>query len=74
MNFPLSVWLMPDFFADIPKDLEEAAMIDGSLSVRGLDFWKVSSLSTIAIIPPIILAVVFSRYLVRFLTMGAIKE
>jgi len=128
MNLPLSVWLMLDFFADIPKDLEEAAMIDGcghfrafvsialpiaapglvavyvlsfimswnefifvivfgyrramtlpvliagSLSVRGLDFWKVASLSIIAIIPPVILAVVFSRYLVRGLTMGAIKE
>jgi len=101
MNLPLSVWLMLDFFADIPKDLEEAAMIDGcshfrafisialpiaapglvavyvlsfilswnefifvvvfgfrramtlpvliagSLSVRGLDFWKVASLSII---------------------------
>jgi multiple sugar transport system permease protein len=128
MNLPLSVWLMLDFFADIPKDLEEAAMIDGcshfrafvsialpiaapglvavyvlsfilswnefifvvvfgyrkamtlpvmiagSLSVRGLDFWKVASLSIMAIIPPVILAVVFSRYLVRGLTMGAIKE
>ena len=128
MNLPLSVWLMLDFFADLPKDLEEAAFIDGcghfrafllialpiaapglvavyvlsfimswnefifvivfgyskamtlpvmiagSLSVRGLDFWKVASLSILAIIPPVILAVVFSRYLVRGLTMGAIKE
>jgi len=48
-------------------------MIAGSLSVRGLDFWKVASLSILAIIPPVILAVVFSRYLVRGLTMGAIK-
>jgi len=128
MNLPLSVWLMLDFFADLPKDLEEAAMIDGcghfkafyyiaipiaapglvavyvlsfifswneflfviifgykkamtlpvmiagSLTVRGLDFWKVSSLSILAIIPPVVLALVLSRYLVRGLTMGAIKE
>ena len=128
MNLPLAVWLMLDFFADLPKDLEEAAMIDGcshfrafvsialpiaapglvavyvlafilswnefifvivfgyrramtlpvmiagSLSVRGLDFWKVASLSIMAIIPPVILAMVFSRYLVRGLTMGAVKE
>jgi len=128
LNLPLSVWLMLDFFADLPKDLEEAALIDGcghfkaffyialpiaapglvavyvlsfifswneflfvivfgfrramtlpvmiagSLSVRGLDFWKVSSLSILAIIPPVILAMVLSRYLVRGLTMGAIKE
>ncbi|MCK4803806.1 MAG: carbohydrate ABC transporter permease, partial [Spirochaetes bacterium] len=29
MNLPLSVWLMLDFFADMPRDIEEAAMIDG---------------------------------------------
>jgi multiple sugar transport system permease protein len=128
MNLPLGVWLMIDFFADLPRDIEEAAMIDGcghfmaffrialpiaapglvavyvlsfifswneflfvivfgyqnamtltvliagSLSTRGLDFWKVASLSVLAIIPPVILAVFLSRYLVRGLTMGAIKE
>jgi multiple sugar transport system permease protein len=128
MNLPLGVWLMLDFFADLPRDLEEAALIDGcgpfraflrialpiaapglvavyvlsfilswnefifvivfgyqkamtlpvmiagSLSVRGLDFWKVASLSILAIIPPVILATLFSRYLVRGLTMGAVKE
>jgi multiple sugar transport system permease protein len=128
MNLPLSVWLMLDFFSDLPSDIEEAALIDGcghmkaffyvalpiaapglvavyvlsfifswneflfvivfgyqkamtlpvmiagSLTVRGLDFWKVASLSILAIIPPVILALVLSRYLVRGLTMGAIKE
>ena len=128
MNLPLSVWLMLDFFAELPKDLEEAAMIDGcghikafiyialpiaapglvavyvlsfifswneflfvivlgfkkamtlpvliagSLTVRGLDFWKVASLSILAIIPPVILALILSRYIVRGLTLGAIKE
>jgi multiple sugar transport system permease protein len=128
MNLPLSVWLMLDFFSDLPADIEEAALIDGcghmkafflialpiaapglvavyvlsfifswneflfvtvfgyqkamtlpvmiagSLTVRGLDFWKVSSLSILAIIPPVILAMLLSRFLVRGLTMGAIKE
>lgn len=128
MNLPLSVWLMLDFFSDLPSDIEEAALIDGcghmkaffyvalpiaapglvavyvlsfifswneflfvtvfgyqkamtlpvmiagSLTVRGLDFWKVASLSILAIIPPVILALMLSRYLVRGLTMGAIKE
>ena len=128
MNLPLSVWLMLDFFADLPADIEEAALIDGcghmkaffyialpiaapglvavyvlsfifswneflfvtifgyqkamtlpvmiagSLTVRGLDFWKVSSLSILAIIPPVILAMFLSRFLVRGLTLGAIME
>jgi multiple sugar transport system permease protein len=128
MNLPLSVWLMLDFFSDLPADIEEAALIDGcghmkaffyialpiaapglvavyvlsfifswneflfvtvfgyqkamtlpvliagSLTTRGLDFWKVASLSILAIIPPVILALLLSRFLVRGLTMGAIKE
>ena len=39
-----------------------------------LDFWKVASLSILTMIPPVILAIILSRYLVRGLTMGAIKE
>jgi multiple sugar transport system permease protein len=128
MNLPLSVWLMLDFFSDLPSDIEEAALIDGcghmkaffyialpiaapglvavyvlsfifswneflfvtvfgyqkamtlpvmiagSLTTRGLEFWKISSLSILAIIPPVILALFLSRFLVRGLTMGAIKE
>jgi multiple sugar transport system permease protein len=128
MNLPLAVWLMLDFFSDLSRDIEDAALIDGcghfkaffyialpiaapglvavyvlsfifswneflfvivfgfqkamtlpvmiagSLTVRGLDFWKVASLSILAIIPPVILATILSRYLVRGLTMGAVKD
>jgi multiple sugar transport system permease protein len=127
MNLPLAVWLMMDFFAGLPVELEEAALIDGcgrlrsfayialplalpllvavyvlsfifswndfifvitfgyhkaltipvliagSLSETGLEFWKVSALALIAAIPPVILAMFFSRYLVRGLTLGAVK-
>jgi len=126
-NLPLAVWLMLDFFNELPKDIEEAALVDGcsrlsvffkiaiplsssglvavyvlcfifswsellfvvslsyskamtlpvmisgALSVRGLDFWKVSALTLIAVIPPIILATTMSKYLVRGLTLGAVK-
>ncbi len=128
MNLPLSVWLMLDFFADMPRDIEEAAMIDGcghfraffyiaipiaapglvtvyvlsfifswnefifvitfgyqnamtlsvmiagALTIVGTYFYRIAALSILAIIPPVILALVLSRYLVRGLTMGAIKE
>ena len=56
------------------KAMTLPVMIAGSLTVRGLDFWKVSSLSILAIIPPVVLAMILSRYLVRGLTMGAVKE
>ena len=76
------IWLRPESFLvwmfvvvfGYQKAMTLPVMIAGSLSVRGLDFWKVASLSILAIIPPVVLAVVLSRYLVRGLTMGAIKE
>ncbi len=127
-NLPLAVWLMIDFFRELPEEVEEAALIDGcstvqafwrislplalpgivavyilcfvfswneflfvvtlsyrktmtmpviiagALTVRGLDFWKVSALSLLAITPPVILAALTSRYLIRGLTLGAVKE
>ena len=29
LNLPLGIWILQSFFADIPKELEEAAAIDG---------------------------------------------
>jgi len=33
MNLPLAVWMMRGFFADIPRELEEAALVDGSTPI-----------------------------------------
>lgn len=30
MNLPLAVWMMRGFFAEVPRELEEAALVDGS--------------------------------------------
>ncbi|MBA2596323.1 MAG: carbohydrate ABC transporter permease [Chloroflexia bacterium] len=30
MNLPLAVWMLRGFFAEIPRELEEAALVDGS--------------------------------------------
>jgi multiple sugar transport system permease protein len=32
INQPFSIWLLRNFFAEIPKELDEAAMLDGSSS------------------------------------------
>jgi multiple sugar transport system permease protein len=128
LNLPLGVWLMIDFFKEVPKDLEESAYIDGctylgaffrialplaapglvavyvlsfifswnefifvlvlgfnkaitipltiagALTTKGLEFWKVASMSLIGIIPVVVLAAFVSKFLVRGLTLGAIKE
>ena len=128
LNLPLGVWLMIDFFRDLPKDLDDAALIDGcsflgaffrialplvapglvavfvlsfifswnefifvlvlgfnksitipitiagALTTKGLEFWKVATMSLIGVIPVVLLATFISRVLIRGLTMGAIKE
>jgi multiple sugar transport system permease protein len=128
LNLPLGVWLMIDFFRDLPRDLDDAALIDGcsflgaffrialplvapglvavfmlsfifswnefifvlvlgfnkaitipitiagALTTKGLEFWKVATMSLIGVIPVVVLASLISRFLIRGLTMGAIKE
>jgi multiple sugar transport system permease protein len=39
MNLPIAVLLLKSFFDDVPKDVDEAAMIDGATRVQS--FWKV---------------------------------
>ena len=127
-NLPLAVWLAMDFFNELPKEMEESALIDGCskwgaflkialplsssglvaiyilsfifswgeflfavaltynkavtfpvqitslfLSTEGLNFPRVSALILVAIVPPMILAIPLSKYLIRGLTFGAIK-
>lgn len=39
-NLPLAVWLLRDFFSEIPPDLEESALIDGASRLRA--FWSIA--------------------------------
>ena len=39
LSIPLAVWIMGSFFLDIPKNIEEAAMIDGCSPFQA--FWRV---------------------------------
>jgi ABC-type glycerol-3-phosphate transport system permease component len=38
-TLPISTWLLKNFFAQLPKDLEEAAMVDGATRLQAL--WRV---------------------------------
>jgi multiple sugar transport system permease protein len=126
-NVPFIVWLVKGFFDDLPRDLEEAALVDGAtrwkafvgvalpLAVPGVvtagllafmfawnEFllalfltrsevrtlpvglsslvggheilWgQIGALAVMAIVPVIVLALVLQRYVVRGLTLGAVK-
>ncbi len=127
LTLPFTVWLMLTFFADLPKELEQSAMLDGcnpwqrfikiilpltapalvaaailtallswnefllastvtrvdakTLPVRisafitdkGILWGPMSAMSTVIVIPMMMFALFAQRYLVRGLTLGAVK-
>jgi multiple sugar transport system permease protein len=48
-------------------------VIAGTEHTQGVQFWYVSTRLLLAIIPPTILALTVQKYIVRGLTMGAVK-
>ncbi len=126
-NLPIVVWLMRDYFSNVPIDLEESAAVDGASpfrifrsivlpvstpglvatfvlvlifawneyllalflttadaqtmpvlvaaqnATRGPQWWYMSVLIIIMIVPVILMAVVLERYISRGLLSGAIK-
>lgn len=127
VNLPIVVWLMRDFFAGIPLDLEESAEIDGASrfgilltivlplaraglvatallvfilswneyllalflstadaqtlpilvtaqnTTRGPQWWYMSVLIVIMIVPVILLALALQKHIARGLLVGAVK-
>ncbi len=127
LTLPFTVWLMLTFFNDLPKELEQSAMLDGcnpwqrftqiilplttpalvtaailtallswnefllaatvapadakTLPVRisafitdkGILWGPMSAMSTVIIVPMMLFALFAQRYLVRGLTLGAVK-
>jgi multiple sugar transport system permease protein len=126
-NLPFVILIMRSIFAEMPKEIEEAARVDGASDlqifrkialplagpglvaatlitfafswneflfalilsgpssqtlplligagegVRSLDFPSVSVRALVAILPPVVLAVLTQRWIVRGLTLGAVK-
>jgi multiple sugar transport system permease protein len=126
-NLPLSIWLLRDFFAEIPLEIEESALIDGASRYRaffaislplvipgivatfilafiftwneylfaliltfqnsgtvplllasqvtgtGVQWWRMSVLAILSILPSVSCAVVLERYIVSGLFAGSIK-
>jgi len=128
ITLPFAVWLMLTFFQEIPRELEQSAMLDGagpferfvrivlplawpglataailtalvswnefliasSLSAvnaktlpvavtsyvtdKGILWGPMSAMSTVIVLPIMLFALLVQRYLVRGLTLGAVKE
>jgi multiple sugar transport system permease protein len=45
----------------------------GAVDTRGVQFWFMATRALIAMIPPVLLALLAQRYIVRGLTLGAVK-
>ncbi|MDB5554050.1 MAG: transporter permease [Rhizobium sp.] len=59
LHLPMTIWMMMAYFSDLPKDLEEAAMVDGCRRIDA--FWRISlPLVTPGLIAAGVLAFVFS--------------
>lgn len=58
-NLPLVVWIMRDFFQQIPREIEESAAIDGAS--RWLLFWRISMpLAVPGLVASFLLSLIFS--------------
>ncbi|MCS7057494.1 MAG: carbohydrate ABC transporter permease [Meiothermus sp.] len=127
INVPIAVWLMRDYFQNIPPDIEECAQIDGASryrifwtivlplaapglvatfllllvfawneyllalflskansqtmplmvaamsGTRGTEWWYMSVIIILMILPVVLLALVLERYIERGLIVGAVK-
>jgi multiple sugar transport system permease protein len=126
-NLPFAIWLMHSFFQDVPRSLEQAAMVDGSTrfgafrrialplaapgiavtaifsfffswneflfanvltrdhaktitvavsgfqTQQGILWGPMAAAATVAVLPTLVFVLVLQRYIVRGLTLGAIK-
>jgi multiple sugar transport system permease protein len=116
MNLPFVVWLTREFFLDMPREVEESAMVDGcsvfgvlrrivlplagpalaAIAVFAFIFsWnellfalfltqnraqtlpilvagRGAGVSALAIVPPVLFAVMAQKYIIRGLTLGAV--
>ncbi|MDQ0469481.1 carbohydrate ABC transporter permease [Labrys wisconsinensis] len=59
LHLPMTIWMMMAYFSDLPRDIEEAAMVDGCRRIDA--FWRISlPLVTPGLIAAGVLAFVFS--------------
>jgi multiple sugar transport system permease protein len=127
INLPFFVWMMREFFSEIPREIEESAMVDGCSIIEtfvrivlplgsvglvalsllcfifswneflfaflltrtvartipveiaglyteaALQWWDMTALATITLLPVIILTLSLQKFIIRGITLGAVK-
>ena len=61
------------FILTYSKATPMTVVIAGTQDTQGVQFWYVSTRMLMAVIPPAVLAMAIQRYVVRGLTLGAVK-
>src|ERR671933_2086174 len=69
---PLSIYILVSFFKEIPRDLEEAALVAGATE-HEVPFGSISAASVVISVPLILLVLLFQKRIVAGLTAGAVK-
>ena len=127
MNLPIVIWILRDYFNDLPIEIEESAMVDGcsrlgaffrialplaapglmvaflisfifawneflfaftltfndaktlpiqmagNVTLRGPRFWDIAAQAGLVLLPPLLVAALAGRYIIRGLAKGAVK-
>ena len=55
------------------EELPEPLLMAGAVDTRGVQFWFMAVRAMIAMIPPVVVALLAQRFIVRGLTLGAVK-
>jgi len=58
----------------IDKAKSLPVQVAGNVTLRGPRYWDIAAQGLIVTLPPLIIALVAGRYIVRGLTMGAVKS
>jgi multiple sugar transport system permease protein len=66
-EFLLALTLTLDKAKTLPLQLA------GNVSVQGTRYWDIAAQGLIVMLPPLLIALFLGRYLIRGLTMGAVK-
>ena len=74
MNLPLVVAFLFAYTLNFGEAKTLPFQLAGNVTLRGPCYWDIAAQGAVVMIPPLIIALLSSRYIVRGLTLGAVKR